>query len=155
MSKNKYLNVPEDITEQIDEMLDAGSITGYRCLYHLGDPTNEDFLPTFVDDNQKRIREVRRRCGPMADVVVSEHKETNPSEYSVSLYSTIESLKKCLWKNDSYKKDYPAIAVGDTSKSKGKTVKDSKKHISYYLFDYVGNNPHCDFATIEEAKFDE
>ena len=155
MSKNTFFNVPDDIVAKIEALDLHYSSNCFRALYQKGNPRPSDFLPTFVDENQKRIRESRAQCGNMAKEVVSMHKATKVGDYAVSLGLSLEDVKKKFWKNESYKKDYPAIARGSTEPKRGISVKDNESHISYFLYDYLNNNPSSDFVTIEEAVIDE
>lgn len=157
MPRNSYLNVPEEIANKIEKKVDSPQSETFRFLYHTGKPNQKDFIPTFKDERQKELRERRKQLGKMANVVVEQHSpiKNNISEYAVSLFSDLEKGKKILWKNDSSKKDYPAIAKGPTDSDKGYTVLDKNQHISYFLFDYDNNSPYSDFSTIEEAENNE
>lgn len=155
MAINNYLNVPEEIADKIESREEISSLINYRFLYQRGNPLPSDFIPTFMDEKQKEIREKRSLCGGMAKAVVSQHRKVKIGEYSVSLFIDLTKGKDQLWKNDSYKKDYPAIAVGPTNKQKGYAVQNNDYHISYFLFDYISNNPYNEFTIIEEAVFDE
>ena len=155
MAKPTFLNVPEGIAQKILEQPELHTESGYRGLYQKGSPKETDFLPTFVDRQQQRIREERRRCGPMAKSIVEKHKTAAPGDFAVSLFCSLERIKEVLWRDDSMKKDHPAIARGPTKSSRGYAVRGKDGHISYYLFDYEENNPCSDFVTVEEATFDE
>lgn len=157
MATNSYLNIPTEKADLIERKVDSPQPEAFRFLYHKGQPLKTDFIPTFMDEHQQKIREKRRQCGKMASVVVNQHKERKYklSDFSVSLFLNIEKGKEILWKDDSLKKDYPAIALGFTCSGKGYSVVDNQTHLSYYLFDYVNNNPYNDFSTIEEASADE
>lgn len=155
MAKNSYRNIPDEIVAEIEMQQEEFFVETYRGLYQKGAPQATDFIPTFKDVKQQEIIEKRKKCGRMAEVIVSNHRELSLGDYSVSLFSTLEKAIKVLWRNESYKKDHPAIALGPTSEKRGYSVKDKDKHISYYLFDYVSNNPFKDFVTIQEADINE
>ena len=155
MAIHSYLNIPLNIADKIETKEEVCYKNNYRFLYQKGDPLPTDFVPTFMDDKQEEIRERRKLCGDPAYVVVSQHKKKSLGDYAVSLFLDLETAKKCLWKNDSYKKDYPAIAIGSTNQRKGYAINDKDCHVSYFLFDYVTNSPYNDFRTIEEADIDE
>lgn len=155
MVRHSFLNVPDDIVAKIEEQPQSNFEVTFRLLYHKGLPEASDFLPTFVDEKQREIREKRKNCGTMANIVVSHHKKPNVKDYGVSLSLSLDDAKKKFWKNAASKKDYPAIAQGPTNPSKGYSVKDNETHVSYYLYDYVDNNPFEEFCTIEEADLDD
>lgn len=155
MQYRSFLNVPIEIAKQIIAKEECHTNCCFRALYQKGNPKETDFFPTFVDENQKRIWEHRESCGGMAKCIVSKRKELKPDDYSVSLIKTIEEAKKKFWKNDSYKKDHPAIACGFTDPLKGYPTNGNNLHISYFLYDYIQNNPYVDFVTVEEATIDE
>lgn len=155
MAEHNYLNIPKEIANKFEAKEEVCYLKNYRFLYQRGKPLPTDFVPTFVDKKQQEIREKRKQCGDVAATVVSQHKKLKVGDYSVSLFIDLEAAKNIMWKNDSYKKDYPAIAVGITDQSKGYAILDKEAHVSYFLFDYINNNPYDDFYTIEEADIDE
>lgn len=94
------------------------------------------FLPTFIERNQNSFL------------------LEDPSVYALSLFTTIEQIKKRFKPFHSFWKSHEGFAEGPTKSERGIAMKSSDNgHISFFLFDTFGNNPCQDFRiVIEEPK---
>jgi hypothetical protein len=144
-----FLNVPKEIEDQIMSMPSEDYLDTFRGIRHFGPFSSNDFLPSFVDQAQKMAREKIASKGPLGHALSSFKNKFCPTDYSVSLFSSLDSIKGKLWATKSGKAAFPIIAEGKTDPQKGRTIIDCNFHVSYYLFDYVNNSPVGDFHSVE------
>ena len=102
--------IPEAFRPKYEQHTDFSNV--YRLVINIDNLTHEDFVPSFLEDGFIPKNE--------------------SSDYSVSLWTKLEVLNKLRKKFEGLKK-YNAIAVVDTSISRGISIKPGK-HVNYYLF---------------------
>ncbi|WP_300792680.1 hypothetical protein [uncultured Bacteroides sp.] len=137
---DKFSYIPEDLRP--DETLHTDHAQCFRAIKDQT-ITKEDFFPTF---HEKRMQKAMNK-------VESVKVCFKQSDYSVSLFNTIDKIKKIYDVSPIFRKKYNWVAKGFTSRSRGISYAASKNgHIDYFLYDFEGNNPYQDFELIQEIN---
>ena len=132
MSPFEY--IPDEFKPTEDKHVEYSEV--YRALRG-NEVTKEDFYPTFIERNSKKKRKL--------------FEPRNQSDYSVSVFRTMESIMLLFNSNWGFHKSHKAIAKGCTTKRRGYSYDaDKNGHIDYFLYDYLENNPYEDFKYCEE-----
>lgn len=111
----------------------------HKCTVRVlrnGKCDTNSFLPTFIE----------RNCNSFV--------LDDPSAYALSLFSTVDQIKKRFRPFHPFWKSHKGFAEGPTKSERGIALKSSENgHISFFLFDTFGNNPCQDFhIVIEESE---
>ncbi len=146
-----FRGIPPSIVEQIigiDNSIEFPCVV--RFVKHEGTLEYTDFLPSHVDPNSKLNRNNMANKGGMANTVSQQVLE-DLNSYSVSLTIPIER-KEFENRIKQMKRHFPFVARGHTSINKGTAWNNRDDHVSYFLYDYVGNSPCTDFSVIDPEE---
>lgn len=132
MDEFKY--IPKEFWPKSTEHIDYAEV--YRASMSVDVVKIEDFVPSNIEHkNQKKT-----------------FKNTfEQSEFSVSLSTSLDSLKKTVSKFPSMSNRIKAYAKGKTSIKRGISTEENPvtNHVNYFLYDYIDNSPKDDFQIIE------
>lgn len=126
-----FLHIPKEYWDSIITKEHVEHKKVYRLVSNAKSITKNDFVPSNIENKDK----------PNAIKI-------NQSSFSVSL--TCDKMKA-----EEYKKRYTVlsdkeIACGFTNISRGISHNCEKRHIDYFLFDYIHNSPYADFGECYE-----
>ena len=128
---------PKEIVDKIYLKADATHRDVYRALFKTADClSDEDFVPYFID-RKPFVPKCLLDCG----------------DFGMSVFEDLNQLKKTMKSSKSQLYDQiKGYAFGHTNFSKGRWGSPNKNtHIEYYLFDWINNNPSCDFELFEKV----
>lgn len=150
----KYLNVPEEVEEQLKSLTPFVYEPYYRAIRHTRDLKPADFYPSHVDEASKKSKESMEQKGGFCSFVANlPINNLNCDDYSMSLFY---SKDRILSKFEKHRNIFPVIAEGTIKKDKGDVFlmpkRSDKQHCSCYIFDYLQNNPYTEFKPIREEK---
>lgn len=137
---DKFNYIPENLRP--DETLHTDHKICFRAIQG-NIITKEDFFPTFLE---KRKRKAMNKVDSVKACF-------ERGDYSVSLFDTIDGIKKIYNAYPLFRKNHNWIAKGFTSRKRGISYTANKNgHIDYFLYDYNDNNPYQDFELIQEIN---
>lgn len=107
----------------------------YRAVKNTDVLCVSDFLPSSIE-NLNQLKTFKRKLVQ--------------SDYSVSVFTDLDALKKTVTKYPSLDAKTKAYAKGFTTIDRGISYKEnSDHHVNYFLYDYELNSPKDDFSVIE------
>jgi len=126
--------IPKEYWPNQSEHVDFNEV--YRASMSVDVLKIDDFIPSNIEHkNQKKT-----------------FKNTfEQPEFSVSLSTDLDSLKKTVSKFPSMNKRIKSYSKGKTSIKRGISTAEntSTHHVNYFLYDYIENSPKDDFEIIE------
>lgn len=132
MSRFKHIN-DTDLYPKECEHIDYSVV--YRATKNTDILCVNDFLPSSIE-NRNQIKTFKRKLVQ--------------SDYSVSVFTDLDALKKTVKKYPTLNAKTKAYAKGFTTKIRGISCKENiNHHVDYYLYDYEFNSPKDDFSVIE------
>ena len=113
----------------------------YRAVKSTEKLSVEDFMPWNIEHaNQKRL---------------FKNKFKQP-EYGMSVFTSLESLKKKVSEFPALEESTRAYAKGFTTIKRGISCEENKiHHVEYYLYDYLENSPKDDFDIVEVREYEQ
>lgn len=129
-----FKHIPKDLWPLRNEHVKYDEV--YRAVKNKVELDVNDFSPSNVERRNKE-----KTFG----------KIINRSYYSVSLFTTLESLKATVLSLPKLDGKIKAYAKGFTSIERGVSTEEDKvkHHVDYFLYDYIDNSPKDDFCIVE------
>lgn len=130
----EFKYIPREFWPNAAEHIDYTEV--YRASMSIDALKIEDFVPSNIEHKNQR----------------KTFKNTfEQPEFSVSLSTDLDSLKKIVSKFPSMNKRIKSYSRGKTSISRGISTKENPAthHVNYFLYDYIDNSPKDDFEIIE------
>ena len=113
----------------------------FRAVKNANSLTVDDFLPSNIN-NMHQLKTFKR--------------QVNPGDYSLSVFTDLDSLKRILSYCPALLEKTKALAKGFTTISRGISYQEnSEHHVDYFLYDYENNSPKDDFAIVEVINYEE